>query len=91
MCEHVFSSHANTSPAPAVVTLNSSLPLQVRDVRIPVNSLCHVHKVSPPIPLSEDHSTASTSHVLIKRFPHFQQQLMIAPRKPVFYDYNNYE
>ena len=52
------------------------------------NFLCHVRKVSPPIPLSVDLATTSTLHALIKKFPHFHQQLMIAPRKSVFYDYN---
>ena len=47
----VFSiSHVNTSPAPAVVTLNSFLPLHVCDVPVPANLLCYVCKVSPPIP-----------------------------------------
>ena len=48
----VFStSHVNTPPAPAVVTLNSSLPSHVCDVPVSANLLCHVCKVSPPIPL----------------------------------------
>ena len=39
----VFSnSHVNTSPAPAVALLNSSLPLHVCDVPVPANLLCHV-------------------------------------------------
>ena len=81
----VFStSHVITSPAPAVATLNSSLPLYVCDVPVPPNFLCHVHKVSPPIPLSADLATTSRTHALIKKLPHFHQQLMIAPRKSVF-------
>ena len=80
----VFStSHVNTSPAPTVVTLNSSLPLHVCDVPVPTNLLCNVRKVSPPIALSADLTTTSRSHALTKKFPH-------APRKSVFYD-DNYE
>ena len=41
--------HVNTSPAPAVITLNSSLPLNVCDVPVPATLLCHDRKVSPPI------------------------------------------
>ena len=40
------------------------------------------------LPLSANLSTPSTSHAHIKKFPHFHQQLMIAPRKSVFYNYN---
>ena len=80
----VFStSHVITTPAPVVATLNSSLPLHVCDVPVPPN-LCHVRKVSPPLPLSADLTTTFRSHALLKRF-HFHQQLMIAPRKSVFY------
>ena len=89
MCKSVFStSHFNTYPDPAVVTLNSSLPLHVWDVPVPANLLCHVRKVSPPIPLSTNLNTTSKSHALIKKFPHFDQQLTIATRKSVLYDYN---
>ena len=85
----VFSTtHVITSPAPAVTTLNSSLPLRVCDVPLPRNLLCHVHKVSPPKLLFAGLVTTSRLHALIKKFPHFHQQLMIAPRKSVFYDYN---
>ena len=88
MLKPVFStSHVNTSPAPAVVTLKSSLPLHVCDVPVSGN-LCHVCKMSSPIPLSVNLTTTSRSHSLIKKFPHFHQQLMIAPRKSVFCDYN---
>ena len=66
------------------VTSNSSLPLHVCDVPVPANLLCHVHKVSPPIPLSAHLATLSRLHALIKKFPHFHQQLMIAPRNSVF-------
>ena len=55
---------------------------------MPQNLLCHVRKVSPPIPLSVDLAITSRLHVIIKTFPHFHQQLMIAPRKSVFSDYN---
>ena len=80
----VFStSHVNTSPTPAVLTLNSSLPLHVCDVPVPANLLCHVCKVSPAIPLASL-TTTTRSHALIKKFPHFHQQLMITPRKSVF-------
>ena len=89
MHKPVFStSHVIISPAPAVATLNSSLPLHVCDVPVPPNLLCQVHKVSPPKPLSADLATTSRSHDPIKKFPHFHQQLMIAPRKSVLYDYN---
>ena len=89
VCKPVFrTSHVITTPAPAVATLNSVLPLHVCDVPVPPNLLCHVRKVSPPIPLSVDLATTSRSYALIKRFLHFHQQLMIAPRKSVFYDYN---
>ena len=85
----VFStSHVNTSPAPVVIYLNSSLPLHAWDVPIPAILLCHVRKVSPPIPLFANLTTASRYHALMKTFPHFHKQLMIAPRKSVFYDYN---
>ena len=80
--------HVNISPAPAVVTSNSSLPLHVYDVPVPAKLLCHVCKVSAPILLSANLTTPSTSHVPIKKFPHFCKQLMISPRKPVFYNYN---
>ena len=80
--------HVNTSPAPAVVTSNSSLPLHVYDVPASAKLLCHVCKVSPPILLSANLTTTPTSHVPIKKFPHFCKQLMISPRKPVFYNYN---
>ena len=44
----VFStSYVSASPAPAVVTLNSPLPLNVCDMPVPAN-LCHVQKKSPP-------------------------------------------
>ena len=89
MRKPVFSnSHIITSPAPAVAALNSFLPLQVCDVPVPPNLLYHIRKVSPPIPLSADLATTSRSHAFIKKIPHFYQQLMIAPRKSVFYDYN---
>ena len=89
VCKPVFrTSHVITTPAPAVATLNSVLPLHVCDVPVPPNLLCHVRKVSPPIPLSADLATRSRSHALIKKFPQFHQQLMIVPRKSVFYDYN---
>ena len=82
MCKLVFStSHVNTSPDPAVFTLNFSLSLHVCDVPVPANLLCQVRKVSPPIPLSTNLNTTSESHALIKKFPHFQQQLTIAPKK----------
>ena len=89
MRKPVFStSHVLTSPAPAVVTLNCSLHLHVYDVSVPPNLLCYVRKVSPTIFLSDDLATTSRSHALIKKFYHFFQQLMISPRKSVFYDYN---
>ena len=44
--------------------------------------------MSAPIPLSKNLTTTSTYHTLIKKFSHFHQQLMIAPRKSVFYKYN---
>ena len=63
----VFStSHANISPAPAVATLNSSLPLHVCDVPVAANLLCHVCKVSLSIPFSANVIITSTSHALIK-------------------------
>ena len=65
-------SHVNSSPAPVVVTLNSFLPLYACDVIVPTNLLCHVRKVSPPIPLSVNVTTTLTSHALIKKFPHFR-------------------
>ena len=80
--------HVNTSLVPVVVTLNPSLPLHVCGELVPVNLLRHVHKVSPPIPVSVNLTTTSTFRVLIKKFPHFHQQQMIAPRKSAFYDYN---
>ena len=81
----VFSTfYVNTTPAPADVTLNSSLPLHVCDVLVAPKLLCNVRKVSPPIHLSANLSTTSTSHALIRKIPHFHQQLMIAPRKSVF-------
>ena len=89
MHKAVFStSPVNTSLAPAVVTLNSYLPLHVCNVPLPGNLLCHVRKVSPPISLSANLTTTFRPNALIKKFPHFHQQLMIAPRKAVFYDYN---
>ena len=60
----------------------------VCDVRVPPNLSCHFRKVSPLIPLSMDLATTSSLHAFIKKFPHFHQQVMIAPRKSVFYDYN---
>ena len=73
--KHDFStSHDNTFPAPAVVTLNSSLPLHVCDLPVPANLLSHVRKASPRIPLSVDCATTSRSHAVIKKFPHFYQQ-----------------
>ena len=76
------------SPAPPAVALNSSLSLLVCDVPVPPNVLCHVRKMSSVILLSADLATTSTSHALIKIFPHFHQQLISVPRKSVFYDYN---
>ena len=74
VCKPAFStSHVITSPAPVVATLNSSLPLHVCDVPVPPNLLCHVRKVSPPIPLSADLATTSRTHALITKFPHFHQ------------------
>ena len=68
----VFStSHVNTSPAPAVVTLNSSFLLHVCDVSVPENLLYHACKVSPPIPVSANITTTSRSYALIKKFSHF--------------------
>ena len=77
-----------TSPAPVVATLNSSLPLHVCDVLVPPNLLSHLRKISLPIPLSADLATTSKSHAFIKKFSYFHQQLMIVPRKSIFYDYN---
>ena len=89
MRKPVFStSHVNISLSRAVVTLNCSLPLHVCDVPVPENLLCYTCKVSPPVPLSANLTTTSRSHALIKKCPHFHQQLMIAPRKSVFHDYN---
>ena len=85
----VFSiSHVNSAPAAVVVTLNFSLPLYFFDILVTENLLCHVCKVFPPIPFSANLTTTSRSHALIKKFPHFLQQLMIAPRKSAFCDYN---
>ena len=78
----------STSYVPAIGTLNSYLRLHVCDVPVPANLLCHVRKVPVPIPLSANPTTTSRSHALLKKFPHFHQQLMIAPRKSIFYDYN---
>ena len=72
----------------AVVTLNSYLPLHVCDVTVPVKLLCHVRKVSSSITLSANVNTTSTSYSFIKIFPHFHQQLMIAPRKASLCDCN---
>ena len=80
--------HDNTSPALAVVTSNSSLPLHAYDVPVAAKLLCHVCKVSPPISLSANLTTTSISHVPIKKFPQFCKQLIISLRKPVFYNYN---
>ena len=66
-------SHVITTPAPAVVTLNSALPLHVFDVPVPPNLSCHVRKFFPPIPLSADLANTSRLYAL---------------RKSVFYDYN---
>ena len=44
--------------------------------------------MSLPIPLSAILPTTFRYHALIKKFPYFYQQLMILPRKSVFYDYN---
>ena len=85
----VFStSHVITSPVPAVASLNSSFPLHVFDVPVHPNLLCHARKMSPTIPLSADLATMSRSYALTKKFPHFHQQLTIASRKSVCYDYN---
>ena len=74
VCKPVFrTSHVITTPAPAVATLNSTLPLHVCDVPVPPNLSCHVHKVFPPIPLSVDLAHTSRLYAL---------------RKSVFYDYN---
>ena len=87
MCKPIFStSRVNTSPAPVVVTLNSPLPLHVCDVPVPANLLCYVCKVSLTIPLSANLTTTIRYYALIKKFPHFQQQLMIPQRKSVHYD-----
>ena len=67
-------SHVNTSPASAVVTLNSYLPLHVCDVPVRANLLFYVHKVSPPITLSANLTITFRSHSLIKKIPHFHQQ-----------------
>ena len=59
----VFSAfHVNTLPAPAVVTLISSLPLHVCDVPVPANLLCHVRKVTSPKALPVNLTTLSRSH-----------------------------
>ena len=42
------------------------------------------------MPFPADITPTSTSDALIKTFPHFHQQLMIAPTTSVFWD-NNYE
>ena len=69
VCKSVFStSHVNTSPVPAVVILNSYLPLYLCDVPVPTNLLCHIRKVSSPIHLSANVTTTSISHGLIKNF-----------------------
>ena len=87
--EPVFSiSHVNTCHAPVVVTLYFASPLHIYDVPVPTNLLCHVRKVSAPTPHSTNLTTTSTYHTLIKKFSHFHQQLMIAPRKSIFYEYN---
>ena len=90
MRKSVFSSsHVITTPALAVATLNDyDLPLHDCDVPVPPNFLCHVRKVSPPIPFSADVANTSRSYALIKRFLHFHQKLMIASRKSDFYDCN---
>ena len=83
--------HVNTSPAPAVVTLNSSLNLHICDVPVPTN-MClpdvHLCKVFSPIPLSADLATTIRSYALIKRLPHFYQKRKMAPWKSAFYGYN---
>ena len=85
MRKFVFStSRVNTSPAPAIFTLSSYLPLHVCDVPVPANLLFHVRKMSPPTSLSANVTNIFTSHAFIKKFPHFLLQLMIAPRKSVF-------
>ena len=44
VCKPVFSaSHVNTSPAPAVFNLNSSLPLHVCDIPVPANLSVSTH------------------------------------------------
>ena len=78
-------SHLNTSPTPAVIALNSYWPLHVCDVTVLLNVLCHVRKVSPSI--LHHVTTTSTSHALIKKFPHFHQQLIITQKKSVFCNY----
>ena len=89
VCKLVFrTSHGTTTPAPAVATLNSILPLHVCDVPMPPNLLCHARKVSSPIPLSADLANTPILYVLIKRFFQFHQQLIIVPRKAAFYDHN---
>ena len=90
VCKPVPSdSHLYTSPAPAVIALNSYWPLHVCDVTVLLNVLCHVRKVSPSILLSVLHhvTTTSTYHALIKKFPHFHQQLIITQKKSVFCNY----
>ena len=69
MRKPVFStSHVNTAPAPAVVPLNSSLPLHISDVSVPANLLCHVRKVSPPIYLSAYLTTTFRFHLKTSSF-----------------------
>ena len=64
----VFSSSQVNTSTPAVVTLNSFLPLHGCNAPMPGNLLlCHVCKVSLPIPLSANVTITSKSHALNKK------------------------